>query len=344
MGRRRCCCTAGPPQCFLCVTVLGCNGAMISGESVSVTGPQSAACTTGPSGGCCLNLTTGGAGTYTLKWSKSGYVGGSKSVTVASCPGTTNVTVYDSPVASALSVAVQGCNGLPLPGATLSIDSTYVITDSSGNAYFPMPPPGTYSWSISAPRFVTQTGSITITAGCSAALPSPITLSAAAGYTCCGGFAVIAACPTPVSTTLYFTCAVGSLTLTFCDCSISGYQGHGYFTGAPCWACGSPTGGGGCSVAWEAVFIPGSPTSSPTMGASAVFNSSKPGNYGVTTWDLTNPCSATYSGFCNSCCTGDSIALTPSSGPCPPGFMLTGTFTGGTGLAAAFNGGWSLTE
>lgn len=98
---------------------------------------------------------------------------------------------------------VTGCGGLPLPDAsvTLTLGGSTVAsgtTDAAGVFATMELGSGTYSWSVSKTRFVTETGSVTITCPDDDQVVD-VALSAAEGYVCT---CLSDNCPDPLPTTL----------------------------------------------------------------------------------------------------------------------------------------------
>ena len=112
-------------------------------------------------------------------------------------------------------INVKGCNSSNKSGASVSVTgpggfSTSGTTDGSGNFTFSYVgyPAGSYSYSVSATRYNTATGSVTLSCGGSGT--TNLTLTAASGYVCS------ACCNDPIATTLSFTTPYGTtITLTY---------------------------------------------------------------------------------------------------------------------------------
>lgn len=111
-------------------------------------------------------------------------------------------------------IHVNGCN-LNYQGATVSITgpggfTASGTTNASGDYTFGYTgyPAGTYSYSVSATRYSTATGTITLACGGSGT--TTVAMSAASGYRC------VQCCPNPLLETLSFTTPYGtSITLTY---------------------------------------------------------------------------------------------------------------------------------
>ena len=133
------------------------------------------------------------------------------------------------PSPTTLIVEVNGCHGLPLPGATVTISkgsfTATETTDSSGNATFDLNDDmdagaGTYSVEISHPRFVTQNHSVVVVCGSTgggvwdgAVFGDPngdFTLTPSSGYHC-----GCTTCPLPYADTIYLSTWLGTCSLTW---------------------------------------------------------------------------------------------------------------------------------
>lgn len=120
---------------------------------------------------------------------------------------------------------VYGMFGLPAPSVTVTIGSTSQDTDSNGQVTFTLEP-GTYTYTVTSPRFTTYTGSVTVNNDCTAT-GNTSHLSPASGYSPMNG------CALPVANTLHVTDSVfGSYTLTHSGSdwvtNIAGASGGGY--------------------------------------------------------------------------------------------------------------------
>ena len=330
-------CTCGSiSTCEICTTVTTCGGTVpVASALVTVSqgGSTVGTCTTNSSGYCCIAGLT--AGTYTVSVAKTGSNGSNTTVTIT-CPGTTNVSLICNPTLGPhADFYVGGCNELALPGASVSITGPggggSGTTDASGHAGPLALTNGTYTWNASAPRFVSQTGTCTIS-GCTGGCMISITLLPATGYVCFGS-----GCAYPYKTTMYLTLPVGSVTMTY---SGGPWNGSGSYTGPACNSLCNPSGTG--SVPYDVSYVPGSVYLTITMGANAY---------------LTCFCT---SGLCTACFTVGELwasGITGYSTPnpvCPdvnPTGLFTdeGTITGlptsGFGSALSnLNGSWTLTE
>ena len=100
------------------------------------------------------------------------------------------------PGSPSLSITVQGCFGLRLPGATVTCNGATKVTDGQGVATFPVTSAGTYAGTIGRDRFVSQNFSLNLNCAsgsfsrtlvaapgfycfCNCSLPLPATLSVA---------------------------------------------------------------------------------------------------------------------------------------------------------------------
>lgn len=176
------------PPCQLCVTVLDqCSPFLpVSGATVTVTkaGFATVTCTTDAAGKCCVDIPS--SGTYNVAVSKAGFAGSNKPA-VVTCPGTTDVTLTLVVDAKKSRICVTGCpipggGFFPLPGVTVNVGSSTYTTGSDGCVSFSAPT-GTYSVTVSKPRFVSQTFSFTVTCLGGSANRG---LSPATGFHCCG--------------------------------------------------------------------------------------------------------------------------------------------------------------
>ena len=195
----------GGSSCQICVIVTDCVGAIVSGATVSITGPTSGTCTTDGSGVCCVDVTAGGSGTYTIAVSKTGYYTTSQQVAVT-CPGTTNVSLKLTNDSSKITIIeVKGCGSAAVQGAIVTLCGTSQATDSMGRTYWTISINQTCTLTISKPGYTTYSGPY-VTTNCVYVL-STYTLSLAAGFVCCG------TCPVPQ--TLYVTDGCGTQTITW---------------------------------------------------------------------------------------------------------------------------------
>jgi len=198
--------------------------------------------TTG-SGGCvavCLDA-LGGAGSYQVTVSESGYYPYSNTLSL-SCGGTTTVKLLPTSGNPSIKFTVTGCCSQPLPNALVTIAGATYTTDSSGQVMLGLTDAGTYTWSVSKARFVTQTGSFTITACDAGGKSLDVLLLAASGYVC--GIAVEPQFPyalaDPIPTTLNLTDSVyGSTTITY-NAGTHSYSGTLAVAATPV-KCGCPT-------------------------------------------------------------------------------------------------------
>lgn len=113
--------------------------------------------------------------------------------------------------------ALGCCASAPVPGATVSITGIASgTTDSNGQYEYCLSTTGTYAWTVSAPRFVTQTGTIAYNTCYPGCQPINVTLAPASGYACGPYDESYSPRPYPVPTTLYLTdSAYGSTTLIY---------------------------------------------------------------------------------------------------------------------------------
>lgn len=330
-------CGCGTTGCTIAVTALACDGTtVVSGATVTITQGATTICsgTTGGGGGFSCDVSATGAGSYTIEVSKSGWYGSTKTITIT-CPGTTGVAMAIDQT-HGYRVQAIGCWSLGVQGVTFAINDGTYTTDSSGyTPYFALIP-GSYPWTLSKSRWVTQTG--TVTAGsCSASgLPgaSGVTnLALAAGYEC-------STCPTsadPTKDTLSLTTALGTITLTYCS-SIIGWQGCGTFASANCRGCSG--GVVSCSVPYFATLYP--TFSGGALSITYAESTLAPAQYSSGTTLTGCPCSPAFSGGCPTPSPGDFSYQ--SSCTAAPAYTASGTFSGLGGLSAVLNGSWIATE
>jgi hypothetical protein len=206
LTRRRCCC--GPPSCKICITTKLCVDAVLSNVTVTVTqgGTTVGTGTSNASGVCCIDVPE--SGSYVVTVTKTGYTGSNKLVNVT-CPGTTAAVLTLQLIANQHRFAVQGCGSSGVPGATVTINDGSYTTDSSGYVYFSAPI-ATYSYSVSAPRFTTKTGTVNIQF-CTGSQVGSGPLTPASGYHCS-----LSSCPYPLPDSVTLTDSViGTTTLSW---------------------------------------------------------------------------------------------------------------------------------
>jgi hypothetical protein len=232
---------------------------------------------------------------------------------------------------------VTGCCSLPLPGAlvTLSNGAT-CTTDGTGCCTITITDPGSYTYTITAPRFnSTSGGPVTLATQCGSVGTSNVnvTLTPSGSWVAGpGGFND----PYPTSQTLHLTDPVyGAVTLTFGPCGTGGVNAwcgskSVTFAGNACcisttvamtytlYQCGAVTGGYFVVTGTEvgpfgsAPYGPYCPSPSPPGGAQA--------------WSVSGPCAASFvftmiAGepfdgtvkvtFAGNCCVGTSNAAQP---------------------------------
>jgi hypothetical protein len=201
------CCGETPSGCVVTICVQGCGGGALAGAIVSVPNAVgSPSCTTVLSGStaCCqVNVTT--EGSYQVTVSASGFFTYSNTLTLE-C--NTTVTINLLPVTGNPSIefAVFGVCGLPLAGALVTIGGMSSTTNASGVVDIGITDAGTFPWSVSKSRFVTATGSVTISActpgNGSAPTSIVVTLAMAAGFApapCTGTVALADPVPNPMN-------------------------------------------------------------------------------------------------------------------------------------------------
>lgn len=221
------CCGCNPPTpCTLCVSLSSCSFShpVGAGGTVTVTGPGgfTGTCTTTSGSSCCIDVTAGGSGSYTVSGSKSGWIITPRTLTVT-CPGTTNTSLSSRPVTYPVVFSVTGCNGAALPGATVTAGSATGTTDSSGNVTLNLPD-GTINYTVTyPPRFQTATGSFTI--NCTFGLTVPVAMTPASGYVCCT-FGGAYSGPIPVARTLTGSDSGGAVSIYMGPSDSSFHGGH----------------------------------------------------------------------------------------------------------------------
>ena len=321
------CGCGGGTACQVATTVTTCAGAAVAGATVTVTqsGTTIGTDTTDSSGNACVTVPA--TGTFNVAVAKTGYAGSNQDVSVT-CPTTVPVSLTANASGSGSRWSAVGCNSIALPGATLAINGGNYTTDSSGNTPYIALPNGTYTWTLSKSRFVTQTGSGTIGSCFTSGVGGYYTLSPAPGYACSLD------CVDPIATTLYFTCAAGSLTLTYAGGT---WTGCGSLS-KPVDNCAGGTVAG--STPWI-VYLLGS----LTIPTGVVFvDANFYTKYEAVT--LTSCAGLTYTCPPGGCvCTSVNAGSTPATTQdCPPTVNFSGTFSGFTGPRAIFNGTWTVTE
>lgn len=263
MLSNRCCTCAPSGPCLdgqICLTVNNCCSPFgpISGAGVSVTrhstGAAIGSCTTNSSGQCCV--TVPGNDSYDIAVSKGGSAPHTILNVYVGCAATVNQTscVYiPGPINACYVFTVLGCSGGGgLDGANVNVTGPKGgggVTDSSGQYTFCTDTPGTYSYTISKTRFITQTGSFAIS-GTACSTPgggNTFSLLPDTGYICCSG----STCKDPGPLTLTATGPAGSVTLTWCA-GVGWWVGKTTLSGQ---TVGDPSCFGGIHTASVDVFV-----------------------------------------------------------------------------------------
>lgn len=183
-----------------------CGGAGLSGASVTFTQGGVALGTVGSSAGVATLTLTTAVSTSSVVTVSVTYKGTTTSCTFtpnAACTNTCGVQFKDT-----ITVTVTGCNGLPLPGASVSISPGSGTATTNGSGVATITPsvgvlPGT---SVTATATKTRFTSNSVTfSTCSAS----VALSPTSSYVCIPG------CADPLATTLNGTDPLGSFTLTY---------------------------------------------------------------------------------------------------------------------------------
>lgn len=249
--------------CTVTVCVQGCGGGTIAGAVVTL---GSLASLITQAGGCtntfCIDP-LGGAGSYLLTVSMTGYYTYSETKSVT-CGGTITVKLLPITGQPSAIFTVTGCCGQPLPGATVTIAGASYTTNSSGQVSLGITDAGTYPWSISKARFVTKTGSLTLTACSAGGTAVNATLVPASGFQCGPGNTSGSAFPhklaDPVPTTLFLMDSVyGAVTLTYSATPTPGWYGSLAVGTTPA-ICGCP--GSGTTISYVLTQCPGGYSSS----------------------------------------------------------------------------------
>jgi hypothetical protein len=200
-GSIDCCCG---DVCRIVICVRDCFGFLISGAVVTIksSGTTIATCTTG--GDSCCTLAIDSPGDYEVIVTKTGYYT-YEAVTRLDCNQTVSVKLKRTTEQFPVEFIVIGCCNQPLNGATVTLDgishTTALTTGGNGTTFFGMTKAGTFAWSVSKDRFVTQTGTVTLVE-CGAGKRITVNLEPAGGYHCGFGLA------DPVADTLFLTDSV----------------------------------------------------------------------------------------------------------------------------------------
>lgn len=210
------------------MTVSSCLGGFVEGATVTVSqdGTTVGTCTTDAAGQCCVDVSS--SGTYNVRVEKASYYGSNRNVSVT-CPGVTEVDLVMVATTAGWKPLIKGCNGLPLEGATITVNDGTYVTDSTGYPSvggIALPSGGPFPYTIAkSPRFDDATGDATSFPGNPCFyLPTEITLSPANGYSCSQ-----LCCADPFANTLYITSPVGTIAVTNPGGAPS-WQGCDYFS------------------------------------------------------------------------------------------------------------------
>jgi hypothetical protein len=299
-GTNVCCCAPGHCTVTICVVTCGLPPAPVPGASVTL---KQGTTTHGPfttdASGCVMSAIT--AGSWEVIVSAAGYVT-SDSIKILACGSTTTVHLLATSDPNVLCIQVIGCCA-GLAGATVTFGSVSMTTDSGGNACFGLADAGTYSWSISKNRWITQSGTFTVS-DCNLSVsggpfPGPVQLVPASGYACAntGPTASTTACCNtlndPIPTTLSCTDSVaGACSLTFNPAtgywygtltySVGGFCGQGPLTYDMNYTFPGGSGDSSC----QCVCVPGSTSPRataykvgyPNYGSCAIYGNSYSGS------------------------------------------------------------------
>jgi len=143
----------------------GQTGVGIGGATVSLS-PSGLTTSTNGSGN--YSFASVAPGTYTITASASGFHSGSASVSVTSGHNSVvNLKLQPMATTGSLVGTVKGSNGKGLAGATVTVSpgGLSTVTDSSGSYAFASLLPGTYTVTVSAPGYLTQSATVAIQAG-----------------------------------------------------------------------------------------------------------------------------------------------------------------------------------
>jgi len=340
--------------CKICVTVTSCQGVAQAGATITIKqGATTVATgTTGGTGFFCFDVSATGTGNYNVSVAKAGMVGSNKDVAVA-CPGVTNVALTLSTAGGILGGKFKGCN-TGLPGVVFTINGGTYVSDASGNLPSIALPNGTFPWTAKKPpRWHDMTGTVTV-ASCAAPIGGPGTGAGGAGapmipadgYDCLIKVGSTSVCNEALKTTLVWTGPVGTCLVYYAGgfptgCSTFTGANLSVANGGPGVPCGTATQVGpiAYSIQWQpnanSLALGVAVNSAPpftTMFTSSAMTSCTPGSI-----IFTQRCSGAF---------GGGVASSSSTPTCPPAgaFETHGTFAGGVGIYAVFNGAWTLTE
>ena len=217
------CIAKGPPPCNCNVAVCACDcdgAGAVTGVTFTLDG-RPPDVPNFPAGTGCGNWALcdhGGEGSYQVTANKAGYTSYSNRITFK-CGQYKFVKLQKIPK-SGFQVAVDGCCGLPLPGATLTIAGQTVMTNSAGDAGVTFTDAGSYPWTVSKDRFITQSGTY-IATQCGTAGEASLTLLPASGFHCAPAASHVVGHPTlltiadPIPNTLTLSDVYGDTTLTY---------------------------------------------------------------------------------------------------------------------------------
>jgi acid phosphatase len=143
------------------------TGAAIAGATVGFSGGST---TTDSNGAYSFSSIT--PGTYSVTASQTGFTSQTNSVAVSSgATSTLDFHLSAAPTAGAFTGHVTNANtAAAIAGATVSFSGGSTTTDSNGAYSFSNVAPGTYSVTVSATGFTSQTGSVTVSSGATSTL------------------------------------------------------------------------------------------------------------------------------------------------------------------------------
>lgn len=207
------CC--GGCTCNSGVCVQTCAGTAILGATVTVSSLTPVTTSTGGCASVCLD-SLGGAGSYLVTVSKTGYITYSNTRAMT-CGGTIFVSLLPVGSTPTATFTITGCCSLLLPNALVTIAGNVYTTNSSGQVVIGITDPGTYTWFVAKTRFMTQTGTLTVSTCLGAGAVFNLTLLPISGYHCAPAktHPSTVTIADPVSDTLFVTDALGTTTLAY---------------------------------------------------------------------------------------------------------------------------------
>jgi hypothetical protein len=228
--------------CDTMICVKDCSGNPVDGATITVG--SLAPVTLGPTSNCetiCID-SLGGAGTYVVQVSKSGFTSYNQSLSL-SCGGSTTVNLATSGnicnIFPYCAWPGGGNNPKPYLGCTLTVAGVqYAQNMSTGGFLVALTGNGSYPCTISCPDSCLYSGTLTVTGTCTISCPIDPVLSCGSNVCCPGGVAY--------PTTLNLADSVyGAVTLTW-DNALQLWTGTATVnyagSGAGCFLCTAVTG------------------------------------------------------------------------------------------------------